>query len=843
MEKEEHPAPPTPDDGETLIYGQEGITPMGAAELRAALGLPSGEHIQDYGEISTIGIGGMGAVFSAREPGLNRDVALKLLRPQYRNQSERIENFIREARTTAQIDHPNIVPVHRLGVFDDVGVYFTMKRVEGETLRTVLRKLAENHPGYRRKFSLIRLLEIFLGACNGVAFAHRHGILHGDLKPANLMVGDYGEVMVMDWGMARYRPDLDQGDDNAKMDLDPNLPFDVPPHKEPAAPSSKVGGTPAFMAPELITGVSGPSEQADIYALGAILYTILTWRSSPFNPDLSSEEILMAAARGSFPPPRKAANRRQPVPLELEAICLKAMNRDRGKRYPHVSALISDVRNYLEDYPVAAYSPTPFYRLAKLIRRRPLIPAAIAAALLTWVGFYGFHYLNNLSRSGSLISLAEYSYMQGRAYNRDAQRTFRLLENASPEDARRGQTELVELVTEMQNHYNAALELVSRVTEFGGREALVNRMVRDIFRSQFDFQLLTENDEALRTTLQQCSTRWQEFFQQALADDSALARLAARIRARTGTLLLHAEPGEKLRLTLRRADGTPEPELENLVLERPEYDFTLPSGDYQVTLADGERKFRFPLRIPLAGFRELRLRLPEKLPPETVFVPGGDFVVSGGNPPPSFLIGKYEVTFRQYLEFWKTLPPDLRARYRAWYAFSPGSGELSPIWDDDGNLRAPFRADLPVVGISAEAAEAYCRRVGERYGMTGRLPTVREWQKAARGVDRRLYVWGDDYHADRALLADSPQAAQYPQGAAPGSFPLDRSPYGACDMNGNVRELVAPGGNAPFLTLCGGSYLTGPQLAECDRVSLGTGCAGDAGFRILLEPPEQSAEK
>ena len=161
------------EDGETLIYGTPNAAHLTAAELRALLGLPSGEHIQDYGDISTIGIGGVGAVFSAREPGLNREIALKLLRPQYRDQAERIEGFIREARATAQIDHPNIVPVHRLGVFDDVGVYFTMKRVEGETLRAVLRKLAENRPGYRRKFSLIRLLEIFLGACHGVAFAHR----------------------------------------------------------------------------------------------------------------------------------------------------------------------------------------------------------------------------------------------------------------------------------------------------------------------------------------------------------------------------------------------------------------------------------------------------------------------------------------------------------------------------------------------------------------------------------------------------------------------------------------------------------------------------------------------
>ena len=175
------------DNEQTLIYGTgDDANRISPEELRKLLDIPQGDCIQDYDDLSTIGIGGIGAVFSALEPGLNREVALKILRPQYRDQSERIESFIREARATAQIDHPNIVPVHRLGVFDDVGVYFSMKRVEGETLRAILRKLEENRAGYRRKYNLRRLIEIFMGACNGVAFAHRHGILHCDLKPGTI---------------------------------------------------------------------------------------------------------------------------------------------------------------------------------------------------------------------------------------------------------------------------------------------------------------------------------------------------------------------------------------------------------------------------------------------------------------------------------------------------------------------------------------------------------------------------------------------------------------------------------------------------------------------------------
>ena len=248
--------PAQPDDEATLIYGTCSENRLSPEKLREMLGIPSGDRIQDYGELSTIGIGGVGAVFAAHEPGLNRDVALKLLRPQYRNKTERIEAFIREARATAQIDHPNIVPVHRMGVFDDVGVYFSMKRVEGETLRMILAKLSEDRSGYRRRYSLRRLIEIFIGACNGVAFAHRHGILHCDLKPGNLMVGDYGEVLVMDWGMARYHCERDQGRSGFKLDLELN--GELPAAEQPASQvlpngGHLVGGTPAFMAPELLT--------------------------------------------------------------------------------------------------------------------------------------------------------------------------------------------------------------------------------------------------------------------------------------------------------------------------------------------------------------------------------------------------------------------------------------------------------------------------------------------------------------------------------------------------------------------------------------------------------------
>lgn len=857
--------PVMPDEEATLIYGTSSESRLSPEKLREMLGVPAGDRIQDYGELSTIGIGGVGAVFAAHEPGLNRDVALKLLRPQYRNKTERIEAFIREARATAQIDHPNIVPVHRMGVFDDVGVYFSMKRVEGETLRMILSKLAEDRSGYRRKYSLRRLIEIFVGACNGVAFAHRHGILHCDLKPGNLMVGDYGEVLVMDWGMARYHCERDQGRSGFKLDLELN--GELPAAEQPASQvlpngGHLVGGTPAFMAPELLTGeVPEATEQSDVYGLGAILYSILTWRNAPFDVKLPQEQLCREVAQGRFVPPRKAAPQEQPLPLELEAICLKAMARDRSRRYRTVAELLEDVRNYLDGYPVAAYSPTPIYRLSKLIRRHPLVPSVLMAAILTWFGFYAFQLISNLSQSTSLINLAEFNYAQAREYNLLAQRTSRQIrQNSRQQRSRQGrdlERELLRQLAEMENGYNSALEFISRSPELGLRAPQIRRMTRDIFRSTLELYLRGRDYFALRRTLRQYRGRWRPLFDEALADDPGLASLVAAIDSREGVLDISGLVGSWF-LTIRDSEGVVIQlpgggKAENILIEGGTH-FRLPEGLYTLEFRQkgSATEFSCPVVVPLAAENLLSFDLPERLfPGEWCYVPGGEFLSghTGGRTGiatvmlPSYLIGKYEVTFRDYLKFWKSLRnPALRRRYQGWYAFEPGSGGAGRIWDDNGVLAPPFRPELPVVGISGEAAAAYCDWLGRKIGAKVRLPSVFEWEKAARGVDGRPYVWGESYRSGEALLRDHPQAANYPAGAPPGSFPGDRSGYGAFDMTGNVREIVRGEDGAGGYLSIGGSGRTAPAQAQFPNTNYTSGSAGDLGFRCVIElPPPKRA--
>ena len=221
-------------------------------ELRNILDLKQPDQFGDFSENSTIGVGGIGAVFAVHDSQFNRLVALKVLRPAYRNDSKDIDNFVREARITAQIDHPNVVPVHQLGVLKDAGAYFTMKLVEGENLRVILKKLESGEPEYLKKYTLSHLLDIFLAVCNGVSFAHSKGIIHRDLKPGNVMVGSYGEVLVMDWGLAKYRADQDSATTGQKIDLNSEIfqavDNDVKTQFDTIA--GTLHGTPAFMAPE-----------------------------------------------------------------------------------------------------------------------------------------------------------------------------------------------------------------------------------------------------------------------------------------------------------------------------------------------------------------------------------------------------------------------------------------------------------------------------------------------------------------------------------------------------------------------------------------------------------------
>ncbi|MBR4885411.1 MAG: serine/threonine protein kinase, partial [Lentisphaeria bacterium] len=229
--------------------------------------------VQKYRFVRSIGRGGMKMVLQMKDLDATRDVAMAVLPEAPTRPREDLVRFIEEARITASLEHPNIVPVHEIGIDSTGAPYYTMKLLRGGTLAALIAKLAEGNEQFNAEYNTIRLLRIFLKICSGVAFAHSKGVIHLDLKPENIQVGDFGEVLIMDWGLAKVRDHL-----NTPETPDFNTETKVSGFGSGTL-DGIMKGTPGYMAPEQAAGKnSARDERTDIYSLGAILYSLMTWK-------------------------------------------------------------------------------------------------------------------------------------------------------------------------------------------------------------------------------------------------------------------------------------------------------------------------------------------------------------------------------------------------------------------------------------------------------------------------------------------------------------------------------------------------------------------------------------
>ena len=335
--------------------------------------------------------GGMGAILSAREFTIERTVAMKVMLDGA--SPDDLLRFISEAKVTGQLEHPNIVPVHELGVDEKEQVFYTMKFVRGITLKKVLDLLAEKHAETIRKYPLGHLLTVFQKICDAIAFAHAKGVIHRDLKPENFMIGDYGEVLVMDWGLAKV---LDPARNEAAADSDGRSIIRTGLRKELAAVESQSGnvmGTPQYMAPEQAYAAHESLDpRTDIYALGAILHTILTLRP-PIAGD-EAQDVLNKAARGEFEAPLKATagKKRLPhlpggrVPEALSAVTMKAMALKQDDRYQTVPEFQAEIEAYQNGFATNAEKAGPIKQALLLIKRHRLFAASVAIFVVLSAG-------------------------------------------------------------------------------------------------------------------------------------------------------------------------------------------------------------------------------------------------------------------------------------------------------------------------------------------------------------------------------------------------------------------------------------------------------------------------
>jgi serine/threonine-protein kinase len=764
------------------VLSEEQALTVARATVHRPVGGELGRRSYQVGDV--LGRGANGVVHLATDDSLRREVAMKMHSRGAEMREVDLLRFTHEAQVTGQLGHPGVVPVYDLGKLPDGRPYYTMRKIEGDSLKDVFAAVKAGEPRARARWSVHHLALVLLRVAEALAFAHDRGVIHRDVKPANIMVGDYGEVLLLDWGVARVLGRATDG--SPPVDTWRSV------GGEDLTVDGTVAGTPAYMAPEQARGdIDAIGPAADVYSVGVILYEFLCGKR-PFRARNIQSLLDMVVDEMILPIGQRELEHR--LPPELEALCMRCLEKNPEDRFANGAQLAAAIETFLEG--------SRNHEQAEKLTTRGLARLEV--------------------------------YRLAADYAREEEEKLRVLEDELPPWSGTEERSVVwqqaaewrKRRRERDNLYDETATLLQGALGYTpdhppARAALAQLFLRRLHEAE-------ERGE-------QNAARF--FREQVRVHDPAL------LSEEGWQLSIDTEP-RGARVTLFRLHET------NRVLAPQQLQPLQSTASDPVALATGsytlqlEHEGHIPVTaaVHTDNFRSRGIQISLRMPrvdevatgftvvPAGCFRQGGDpLSIDGGRLAevelPTYAIARHPVTQSEF-DLW------LRSG-----AAPRGAGEMFRWWKDLDEVPQHERGNLPALGVPLDLAEAYAGWLAEQTGFRLRLPGHDEWEKAARGVDGRIFPWGNSWVA---TYCNGPEGfADKPRPRPVGSAGEDCSVYGVCDLAGGVAEWVS--GAVPHRPerawLRGGSWRSHPRQARiCSRTSLPRGSRDrSVGFRLVQE--------
>ncbi|MAA78343.1 MAG: hypothetical protein CL916_03715, partial [Deltaproteobacteria bacterium] len=723
-----------------------------------------------YEDLALLGVGGMGEVRKVRDTLFNRELAMKIIHPQVQRFPAGIKRFMEEAHIVGQLQHPSIVPVFDKGRLSNGRLFFTMSEIRGQELSSLI----EEYHHARKEDDPIasslrqRLLNIFHQVCTTMSYAHDKGIVHRDLKPENIMIGAHGEVLVVDWGIAKVMHQED-------ISLAGMEEFS---YGEGKTQVGQVTGTPAYMSPEQASGcVDDIDERSDIFTLGVILFEILLGvvpneqtrlHLTNYTDDLgivrvNTEQLQIHTST-------------QSLPKSLREICLRCIQKNPDNRFQTSTDLAKKIQEFLDGV-MKREEALQIFKKGRRTQQEE----------------------KSMRKEAKRRKEKSEKILRGLASWEPEEKKWAAWEEEERAELLFGQASLKRV--ESETLFHAALEQFPELSQ--AHEALIEEYLAEHRKAE------EHRDTA---TVAQYETRLIHHIQALPEESTNRAKYQQYIHG-LGAVSIHTTPPGALVFVEHYQNSRRRKMKSNrkLLGTTPLDKISLQMGSYVLTICkEGYKDTIYPIQIRRLEHwdgipnqsslaREIPLMKEDILGEDDVYIPAGYFVCGGDDKAyhplrkeriwvDGFVMRRFPVTHGEYLVFLNDLckkglvemahthaPRKLGDAEKCGYEFELGCFSLH---------NTGLSADWPACMLTWFDCQAYTKWYAEKTSVSWRLPTDYEWEKAAKGTDGRIFPWGEHFDASFSCMDQS-----HPK-ATPTSiydFTADESPYGVRGMAGNVR--------------------------------------------------------